>query len=83
MQDLSRILSRAILIAISFYQKIVSPLKPPTCRFHPTCSEYAKEAVEKFGPWKGTGMAVRRLMKCHPFNPGGHDPILKENKWEI
>lgn len=54
---------------------LLSPLKAPTCRFYPTCSQYALEAVEKYGVFKGTRMALIRLMKCHPFHPGGYDPV--------
>ncbi|WP_051086785.1 membrane protein insertion efficiency factor YidD [Anaeromusa acidaminophila] len=61
--------------AIVFYRKFLSPLKPPTCRFMPTCSEYAYLAIEKYGVARGTWMAVKRLAKCHPFHPGGYDPV--------
>jgi len=61
---------------IRFYQVALSPLKgAPTCRFYPTCSQYALEAVEKHGALKGTYLAVRRVLKCHPFHPGGYDPV--------
>lgn len=64
------------LFLISFYQKNISPLKPaPSCRFIPTCSEYAYLAVEKYGVIKGGFLAVRRLLKCHPFHKGGYDPL--------
>ncbi|MDR7868744.1 MAG: membrane protein insertion efficiency factor YidD [Sporomusaceae bacterium] len=64
-----------LLYAILFYRKFISPLKPPSCRFVPTCSEYAFEAVEKHGPWTGTKMAVRRILRCHPFGASGYDPV--------
>lgn len=64
-----------LLYAILFYRKVISPLKPPSCRFVPTCSEYALEAVEKHGPWVGTKMAVRRILRCHPFGASGYDPV--------
>lgn len=57
------------------YQLFLSPLKPPTCRFVPTCSHYAIEAIRRFGAWKGGWLALRRLLKCHPFHPGGFDPV--------
>lgn len=57
------------------YQLLVSPLLPPRCRFHPTCSEYAKEAVLRYGVLKGGYMGVRRIAKCHPWHPGGYDPL--------
>lgn len=69
---------------IHFYRKFISPLKPPTCRFYPSCSAYALEAIEIHGPLKGTYLAVNRIARCHPFNPGGVDPVppRKNNKSE-
>ena len=67
---------QAFLIgAIRFYQVYLSPLKPPCCRFVPTCSEYALEAIQKYGPVKGSWLAVKRISKCHPFHKGGYDPV--------
>lgn len=67
---------KAVLIGgIRFYQKYISPLKPPCCRFVPTCSEYALEAIQKYGPVKGSWLAVKRISKCHPFHKGGYDPV--------
>lgn len=60
---------------IRFYRKVISPLKPPTCRFYPTCSMYALEAIEKHGAAKGGWLAARRIARCHPFHPGGFDPV--------
>lgn len=60
---------------IHFYRICLSPLKPPTCRFVPTCSEYALLAIEKYGVARGIKLAVKRVLRCHPFNPGGYDPI--------
>ncbi|MFZ5823776.1 MAG: membrane protein insertion efficiency factor YidD [Bacillota bacterium] len=61
---------------IRFYQRFLSPLKGgPTCRFYPTCSQYAYEALGKHGAIKGTYLAVRRVLRCHPFHPGGYDPV--------
>ena len=62
-------------LLIKIYQKIISPLKPPTCRFYPTCSAYAIEAIQKKGPVKGTWLAIKRIAKCHPFHSGGYDPV--------
>jgi putative membrane protein insertion efficiency factor len=62
-------------LCIRFYQTFISPLKPPTCRFYPTCSAYAIEAIQKKGPVKGTWLAIKRIAKCHPFHPGGYDPV--------
>lgn len=60
---------------IKFYRKFISPLKPPCCRFYPTCSEYAMIAVEKYGAIKGGWLAIKRICRCHPFNDGGYDPV--------
>jgi putative membrane protein insertion efficiency factor len=69
-------IKRLLIILINGYRRFLSPLKGrPTCRFYPTCSEYALEAVTRYGSIKGTYLAVRRLLKCHPFHPGGYDPV--------
>ena len=68
-------MSRILILCIRFYQIFISPLKPPTCRFYPTCSAYAIEAIQKKGPVKGTWLAIKRIAKCHPFHPGGYDPV--------
>ncbi|MDE5069084.1 MAG: membrane protein insertion efficiency factor YidD [Trichodesmium sp. St11_bin5] len=60
---------------IKGYKIFISPMLPPSCRFQPTCSEYAMEAIERFGIFKGTAMAVMRILRCHPFHPGGYDPV--------
>nr|MBC9198572.1 membrane protein insertion efficiency factor YidD [Paenibacillus sp. PL91] len=60
---------------IHFYRKVISPLTPPSCRFYPTCSMYALEAIEKHGAAKGSWLAVKRIARCHPFNAGGYDPV--------
>ena len=60
---------------ITLYQKLFSPWLPPACRFSPTCSQYAKEAVLKHGPLRGAGLALKRLCRCHPFHAGGYDPV--------
>jgi hypothetical protein len=64
---------------IRFYQVVISPLKPPTCRFYPTCSHYGLEAVQRFGALKGGWLTIKRILKCHPFHPGGMD--LVPEKW--
>lgn len=64
-----------ILWIIRFYQKAISPVLPPSCRFTPTCSHYAYEAIEKYGFFKGGWMGVKRISRCHPFTPGGYDPV--------
>ena len=60
---------------ITIYQKAVSPLLPPTCRYVPTCSQYGKEAIKKHGPWKGGLLTIKRIFNCHPWGGGGHDPV--------
>lgn len=67
--------SRAALAAVRFYQRYLSGLKPPTCRFWPTCSNYAVEAIGRHGLRRGGWLTLRRLLRCHPFNPGGVDPV--------
>ena len=69
------IMKTLIICMINFYRKHISPLFPPKCRFYPTCSQYALEAVTKYGALKGSWLAVKRLLKCHPFHPGGYDPL--------
>lgn len=60
---------------IRFYQNTISKLLPPSCRFYPSCSQYGYEAVSKYGVLRGGWLAVRRLARCHPLNPGGYDPV--------
>jgi putative membrane protein insertion efficiency factor len=64
-----------VLALIWFYQKCISPLLPPRCRFYPTCSEYGRQAVEKYGVGRGLVMLAKRLMRCHPWGAGGYDPV--------
>lgn len=67
---------RLLLIAIlKIYKRVLSPMLPSACRFHPTCSVYAMEAIERHGALRGTGMAITRICKCHPFHAGGFDPV--------
>ena len=68
-------MKKIIIFTITLYQKYISPLKRPCCRFYPTCSQYALEAVEKYGALKGGFMAIKRILKCNPFNKGGYDPV--------
>jgi putative membrane protein insertion efficiency factor len=67
----------ALLGLIRLYQMFLSPLKGPTCRFIPTCSEYACEAIRQYGPFKGFWLGLWRILRCHPFHPGGYDPVIK------
>lgn len=68
-------MGKILIFLIDLYRKYISPRKPPCCRFYPTCSQYAITAIEKYGAIKGTFMAIRRVLRCHPFNPGGYDPV--------
>ena len=68
-------MKQILLRVIRFYQRAVSPLFPPRCRYIPTCSEYALEAVEKYGAVKGTFLATKRILRCNPFHKGGYDPV--------
>lgn len=68
-------IKRIIMGIIKFYKRYISPLKPKSCRFYPTCSDYALQAIEKYGVIIGGAKAVKRILRCHPFNPGGYDPV--------
>ncbi|MBR0383846.1 MAG: membrane protein insertion efficiency factor YidD [Eubacteriaceae bacterium] len=70
-----RIISVPFLLLIRFYQVWISPMLPKTCRFMPTCSAYAYEAITKYGILKGGFLSIKRIAKCHPFHPGGYDPV--------
>lgn len=61
--------------AVRFYQRFISPGLPPSCRFYPTCSEYTLQAIAKYGALKGTWLGIKRVGRCHPFHPGGYDPV--------
>jgi uncharacterized protein len=63
------------IFILRIYKYTLSPLLPPSCRFTPTCSEYAAEAISKYGFWKGSALSMRRLLRCHPFCTGGYDPV--------
>lgn len=68
-------MKKIVLWLIRFYQKMISPLTPPSCRFYPTCSHYGVEAVETHGVFKGLWLTIVRISKCHPFHKGGFDPV--------
>ncbi len=67
--------AKILIILIRFYQILISPLFTPCCRFYPSCSEYAIVALRRHGPFKGSWLTLIRLLKCHPFHPGGYDPV--------
>ncbi len=73
-------LKKIFISIIRFYQVVISPLKPPTCRFYPTCSQYGLEAVQRFGAFKGGWLTIKRVLKCHPFHPGGVDPVPEKRE---
>lgn len=68
-------LRASVMVILSVYQKIVSPLLPRACRFHPSCSAYAKEAIQHYGVFKGIAFGLSRIGRCHPWHPGGYDPV--------
>jgi putative membrane protein insertion efficiency factor len=68
-------MKQAALVVIRFYQRAISPYFPPSCRYYPTCSEYAFEAVKKHGFIRGSFLAIKRILRCHPFHVGGYDPV--------
>ena len=78
---LSRIPRWFGLCLIKFYRKCISPLFPPCCRYYPTCSQYALTALERFGLIKGSWIAAKRILRCHPLHEGGYDPVPSEFSW--
>jgi len=72
---ISRIFSGFFILLIKFYQFVISPLFPPSCRYTPTCSHYAKDAILLHGPFKGGWLAIKRISSCHPWGGGGYDPV--------
>jgi len=79
MRELLNIFTKSLgwllMLPIRFYRKFISPMTPPSCRFTPTCSEYAIEAITKHGPFKGTWLAIRRVLRCRPGGGSGYDPV--------
>ncbi|MCZ0755213.1 membrane protein insertion efficiency factor YidD [Anoxybacillus sp. J5B_2022] len=73
-------MKQLFIALIRFYQIVISPLKPPTCRFYPTCSHYGLEAIRRFGAMKGGWLTIKRIVKCHPFHPGGFDPVPEKTE---
>lgn len=70
-----RVAAFPLIVLVKFYQYCISPLKPPCCRFTPTCSQYALQALRKHGPIKGSWLALRRILRCHPWGGSGYDPV--------
>ncbi len=68
-------LAKVLVLAIRFYQIAISPFLAPSCRFYPSCSEYALTAIGRHGPFRGAWLGLKRLARCHPFHPGGYDPV--------
>ncbi|MCS7260995.1 MAG: membrane protein insertion efficiency factor YidD [Anaerolineae bacterium] len=64
-----------VLALIRFYQRFISPCLPPSCRFEPSCSQYGYQAIERYGVLRGGWLALKRVARCHPFHPGGYDPV--------
>lgn len=72
---MKKILSKLLLLPIYFYRYSISPMLPPSCRYSPSCSEYAVEAIKKYGPGKGLLLALKRIARCHPWGGHGYDPV--------
>jgi putative membrane protein insertion efficiency factor len=70
-------MKKIMLTTVGFYRNWISPALPGSCRFAPTCSTYAQQALEHHGAWKGASLTAKRLLRCHPFHPGGYDPVPK------
>lgn len=72
-------LKKILITILQGYKKIISPLLPPACRYYPTCSEYAMLAIDRFGIFAGSWLAIKRILRCHPFHPGGYDPVPEKH----
>ncbi|MGI6697819.1 MAG: membrane protein insertion efficiency factor YidD [Clostridiales bacterium] len=68
-------MKKILIFIINIYRRFISPIKTGKCRFYPTCSEYAVQSIERYGAVKGMLLAIKRVLKCHPFHPGGYDPV--------
>ena len=73
-------MKKILILLIKGYRNFISPLFPPSCRFRPTCSQYTLEAIERFGPVQGSWLSLKRILRCHPFHPGGYDPVPPVSK---
>jgi len=76
------VLREVLILPIRLYQKVVSPLLPRSCKYHPSCSQYAIDALRTFGPVRGTVLAVWRLLRCNPFSLGGYDPVENQTLFQ-
>jgi len=83
MNLLLRILTWLLLLPVHFYRRVISPMTPPSCRYTPTCSTYAIEALRRHGPFKGLYLAIARILSCHPWGGHGYDPVPDEFHWRI
>lgn len=75
LRGMAHLVREVLILPIKVYQRLLSPLLPRRCRFYPSCSEYAKEAILRHGPFRGGWLALRRLLRCGPWHPGGYDPV--------
>lgn len=75
LSGINKFASRVLILPIKFYQGAISPMLPPSCRYTPTCSQYAIEALKKHGPIKGSWLAIKRICRCHPWGGSGYDPV--------
>lgn len=75
MKELTKLVSKLLILPVRFYQLCISPMLPRSCRFTPTCSQYAIEALSKHGPLKGSWLAIKRILRCHPWGGSGYDPV--------
>jgi uncharacterized protein len=73
-------IKKILLVIIRFYQRAISPYKPRSCRFYPSCSHYSLDAVQKHGALRGSWLSFKRIIKCHPLHPGGYDPVPEPKK---
>ncbi|GAB4259060.1 MAG: membrane protein insertion efficiency factor YidD [Saprospiraceae bacterium] len=80
---LRQIINWIFILPIKFYQWVISPMFPPSCRFQPTCSHYAVDAIREWGPIKGIYLAIRRVSRCHPWSEGGEDPVPRNPKKKV
>lgn len=75
MNPVSKFFGKLLILPIRFYQRFISPLTPPACRYTPTCSQYAVEAIRRHGPVRGLWLAIKRIIRCHPWGGSGYDPV--------